>query len=156
MANTAMKLVDKPSLPQTVGSNLMNRFDRHFLGFDDLFRDVERFFDVQNSTTFPPYNILKSTEDGQSTYTVELAVAGFSRDDLSVIVEDDMLVIKGNKTLDDSLQYVHQGIAYRNFERKFKLTKDVEVYSAEFVDGMLRVTVTSNEPQKVMRTVDIK
>ena len=105
------------------------------IGFDRL---AEQFFNdptFNNAQTgYPPYNIAKKDDD---VYEVTLAVAGFKKDDIDISLEDGTLIIKGeSNVLDESVEYLHNGIAERNFIRTFKLAEFVEVKEAKLEDGI--------------------
>ena len=114
------------------------------IGFDNL---VNEFFNepqFANATGYPPYNIAKKEDD---VYEVTLAVAGFKKGDIDISLEDGTLVIKGeSNVLDESVEYLHKGIAERNFIRTFKLAEFVEVKEAKLEDGILRVSLFRNVP----------
>mgnify|MGYP001193296771 FL=1 len=115
------------------------------IGFDRL---AEQFFNDPTFSTaqtgYPPYNIAKKEDD---IYEVTLAVAGFKKDDIDISLEDGTLVIKGeSNVLDESVEYLHKGIAERNFIRTFKLAEFVEVKEAKLEDGILRVSLFRNVP----------
>ena len=115
------------------------------IGFDRL---AEQFFNDPTFSTaqtgYPPYNIAKKEDD---VYEVTLAVAGFKKGDIDISLEDGTLVIKGeSKVLDESVEYLHKGIAERNFIRTFKLAEFVEVKEAKLEDGILRVSLFRNVP----------
>lgn len=115
------------------------------IGFDRL---AEQFFNDPTFSTaqtgYPPYNIAKKEDD---VYEVTLAVAGFKKDDIDISLEDGTLVIKGeSNVLDESVEYLHKGIAERNFIRTFKLAEFVEVKEAKLEDGILRVSLFRNVP----------
>ena len=115
------------------------------IGFDRL---AEQFFNdptFNNAQTgYPPYNIAKKEDD---IYEVTLAVAGFKKDDIDISLEDGTLIIKGeSNVLDESVEYLHKGIAERNFIRTFKLAEFVEVKEAKLEDGILRVSLFRNVP----------
>ena len=122
------------------------------VGFD---RIAEQFFNdptFTNATGYPPFNISKIEED----YEITLAVAGFKKTDLDLEVEDGTLKIAGTSNVldDDNREYLHKGIAERNFTRTFKLAEYVEVKNAKLEDGILRVTLHRNipdamKPQKI-------
>ena len=115
------------------------------IGFDRL---AEQFFNdptFNNAQTgYPPYNIAKKDDD---VYEVTLAVAGFKKDDIDISLEDGTLIIKGeSNVLDESVEYLHKGIAERNFIRTFKLAEFVEVKEAKLEDGIWRVSLFRNVP----------
>ena len=115
------------------------------IGFDNL---VNEFFNepqFANATGYPPYNISKGKDD---VYEITLAVAGFKKDDIEIEIEDGTLKISGTSAVLDSdeIEYLHKGIAERNFTRTFKLAEFVEVKSAKLEDGILRVSLFRNVP----------
>jgi molecular chaperone IbpA len=127
------------------------------LGFERFFDDVERLLstDVQKvSTSFPPHNILKLDDN---RYIVELAVAGFSKDEIDIEVADGTLTIKGEKKekLDD-LQYLHRGIGTRSFTKTLTVADTIEVRGAEFKDGILKIGLENIIPEhKKPRKIEI-
>ena len=116
------------------------------IGFDNL---VNEFFNepaFNNATGYPPYNISKNKDD---VYEITLAVAGFKKADIEIELEDGTLKISGTSNVLDSddIEYLHKGIAERNFVRTFKLAEYVEVRSAKLEDGILRVELIRNIPE---------
>lgn len=127
------------------------------LGFERFFDDVERILnsDIQKTqTTFPPHNIIKLD---QNRYLVELAVAGFSRDEIDISVVDNSMVIKGEKLdKDTGVVYVHRGIATRSFTKTLTIADTVEIRGAEFKDGILRIALENVIPEhKKPRKIEI-
>jgi molecular chaperone IbpA len=122
--------------------------------------DDDSFFRLPTATNFPPYNIVKT---GKNTYDVELALAGFSKDDIEVQYEDNMLTVK-SKTKEDKSEVkdedgdvIHRGISKRYFSKAFTIADDVEVKGAELKDGLLRVSLERIIPEgKAPRTIEIK
>ena len=115
------------------------------VGFDNL---VNEFFNepqFTNATGYPPYNISKDIND---IYEITLAIAGFKKSDIDIQLEDGTLKIEGTSgVLDaDEKEFLHKGIAERNFIRTFKLAEYVEVKSAKLEDGLLRVQLERNVP----------
>jgi|TARA_B110000858_G_scaffold198491_1_gene265666 molecular chaperone IbpA len=116
------------------------------IGFDRL---ADQFFNdptfAQAQTGYPPYNISKLEDE---TYQVTLAIAGFKKSDIDISLEDGTLIIKGtSECLDEEgVEYLHKGIAERNFIRTFKLADYVEVQSAKLEDGILVVSLFRNVP----------
>ena len=102
----------------------------------------------QNNNGYPPYNIEVLDEN---RYAITLAVAGFSRDELSIEVEQGVLTVKGSKDSDskEQRQYLHRGIANRSFERKFNLAEFVEVTDASSDDGLLTISLVKEIPEKM-------
>jgi len=116
------------------------------VGFDKI---VNEFFNepqFNNSTGYPPYNISK---DEEGVYEITLALAGFKKEDIDIELEDGTLKITGeSQVLDaDGREYLHKGIAERNFIRTFKLAEFVEVKDAKLTDGILRVQLFRNVPE---------
>lgn len=143
-------------------NNTLTRFDtnslahlnRALIGFDRIFNDYENRY-ANSTTNYPPYNILKHDEDH---FEIEVAVAGFDKTDISVEVDQDQLVIKGNREKeDDSSKYLHRGLAARNFERAFTLADHIEVGDAEIANGILRIKLTRIVPEALKpRLIEIK
>lgn len=126
------------------------------VGFDKI---VNEFFNepqFNNATGYPPYNISK---DEEGVYEITLALAGFKKEDIDIELEDGTLKITGeSKVLDaDDREYLHKGIAERNFIRTFKLAEFVEVKNAKLTDGILRVQLFRNVPEALKpQKIDIK
>jgi len=136
--------------PVTVG------FDNVFDHFERMFEDDFRGLSVPN---FPPYNVVKT---GKNTYDVELALAGYSKKDIDVSLEEGVLTIKSvkseeEKEVEDNNGVLHQGIAKRYFSKAFTIADDVEVKGAELKDGLLKVSMERIVPEhKKARTINIK
>ena len=116
--------------------------DPFFLGFGDQFHRW-----TTNKTTassFPPYNVKQIDEDN---YVVELAVAGYDRDEINVTVDKDTLVIKSDREKDDKSDYLHKGIAGRNFTQTFTLGEYMIVKSASLENGLLSVKIEREVPE---------
>jgi HSP20 family molecular chaperone IbpA len=122
------------------------------LGFDNLERAVDRLAKASGDG-YPPYNI-EQTND--ASLRITLAVAGFSEDDLSVMVEDRHLVIRGKQADDDDRIYLHRGIAARQFQRAFVLAEGIEVGEAQMDNGLLHVDLVRPDVKSVSRIVEIK
>ena len=123
------------------------------VGFDQLVNEFFNDTSFVNTSGYPPYNISKDKND---IYEITLAVAGFKKEDIDIELEDGTLKITGKSEVLDSSEkeYLHKGIAERNFVRTFKLAEYVEVKSAKLVDGILRVSLFRNipdamKPQKI-------
>lgn len=132
------------------------------LGLDQLMDTIQRTRSALQSDTFPPYSFLKRVVDGKLVeYRIELAVAGFTRDEISVSVEKkndvNLLTIKGAKNEKDSeWSIVQSGIAYRPFERQFTLGLALEVQSVSLNNGILTISALMKErPQASVKTFDI-
>jgi molecular chaperone IbpA len=125
------------------------------LGFDKFFDDVEKLLtmDIQKST-FPPHNILKLDD---TRYIVELAIAGFSKDEIDISVNSGVLTVKGEKEDKESdVQYLHKGIGTRSFTKTITVADTIEVKGAEFKDGILRIGLENVVPEhKKPRKIEI-
>jgi molecular chaperone IbpA len=120
---------------------------KHFIGFDQMFDDMDRLFEnsAQKGAGYPPYNIAQINED---EFMVTLAVAGFSMDNLDVTKEGNVLSIEGSKNpSDDTVNYLHKGIAERTFRRDFTLADHVDVRSADLELGMLNIHLVREVPE---------
>jgi len=127
--------------------------DPFFIGFN---RELSRLNSAYktNSQSYPPYDLLKLDED---TYQISLAVAGFSRDNIDISVENGTLFIKGEIVEVIDAEIVHKGIAGRKFVRSFALGEYMEVTGAEMQDGLLHVHVVRLVPEgKKPKTIKIK
>jgi len=125
------------------------------LGFDEIERVLDRV--TKASDGYPPYNIerLARDEEGPERLRITLAVAGFSRDQLDVTVEENQLVIRGKQQDDKSRHYLHRGIAARQFQRTFVLADGIDVLSADLKNGLLAIDLARPEPQRVVKTISI-
>lgn len=132
-----------------------NALNRALVGFDNIFEDFEHRFATQIQNNYPPHNILKRDNDH---YEIQIAVAGFRKDEIKLTVEDNILVVAGVKFEEhDTAEYLYKGLAARNFERYFRLEGYLEVSSAEIVDGLLVIKLERNVPEeKKPKTIDIK
>tara|TARA_B100001939_G_scaffold53385_1_gene42590 strand:+ start:233 stop:643 length:411 start_codon:yes stop_codon:yes gene_type:complete len=119
------------------------RFRPFSIGFDRLFDDMERI--SNHSTNFPPYNVIKSSDD---SYLIELAVAGFNKEELSIEFKDSILTVKGDNTTRQDLEFVHKGISERSFVRSWTLGDHVKVKSAEVVNGLLVISLIKEIPEE--------
>jgi len=124
----------------------------YLLGFEHLERLLERSARSAGDS-YPPYNI-EALSDGSIRIT--LAVAGFSKDELSVTEEDRQLVIRGKQVEPDGKTFLHRGIAARQFLRSFVLADGIEVSAAALENGLLKVDLVRKEIQPSTRTVEIK
>jgi molecular chaperone IbpA len=122
-----------------------------FIGFDHLLADME-YATTHANDHYPPHNIIKETE---TEYTIELAVAGFSREDIKVEQKERSLKITGEYK-SKGRDVIHRGISTRNFKRQFRLSEYVQVTGATFQDGLLAVTLKLEIPEeKQPRTINI-
>jgi len=134
------------------------------VGFDDMFDHFEHMMDdgfFRNGANFPPYNIVKT---GENTYDVELALAGFGKDDIEVEYKENQLTVKSKPNKEDVEQVdkydngvLHRGISKRFFSKSFTIANDVEVKGAELKDGLLKVSLERIIPEhKKAKTIEIK
>jgi len=135
------------------------------VGFDDMFDHFEHMMDDGffrgSGANFPPYNIVKT---GENTYDVELALAGFGKDDIVVEYKENQLTVKSKPNKDDveavdnyDNGVLHRGISKRFFNKSFTIANDVEVKGAELKDGLLKVSLERIIPEhKKAKTIEIK
>lgn len=127
------------------------------LGFDEIERVLDRVSKAANDG-YPPYNIerVESPDGSREVLRITLAVAGFTRGQLDVTIEDSQLVIRGRQIDDErERQFLHRGIAARQFQRVFVLAEGIEVFGAELKDGLLAIDLARPEPERVVRRIDI-
>ena len=121
----------------------------HFIGFDHVWNEIERLADVADNKLYPPHNVVKHSE---STYTIELALAGYKKEDLQVELKEGILVITGDNrsTVDteEGREYLHRGISGKKFTRTFRLSEHVVVDGADFVDGLLVIDLQVVIPEE--------
>ena len=132
--------------------DLFGQFSPFTVGFDRVFDELNRVQSTSQSN-YPPYNIRKGNEE--DSYLIELAVAGFGKDDLSVMVKENNLTIEGDISHKDSA-FVHQGISQRKFSRNIVLAEDVLVKGSDLSNGILSIFLERVVPEeKKARTIDI-
>ena len=125
------------------------------IGFDQIERALDRV--AKGADGYPPYNIerLAPDHDNPERLRITLAVTGFTLDQLEVTVEEKELVIRGRQQDDKSRQYLHRGIAARQFQRTFVLADGMEVQKADLKNGLLSIDLARPEPARVIRTIQI-
>ena len=126
--------------------DLMDKITKNSIGLDNYF---DRFFDLQTSSNYPPYNLIQvnNTES-----RLEIALAGFKKDEVKVYTEYGRLVVEGNKEeREKDLNYTHRGLAQRSFNRQWTIADDTIVKEANFEDGLLSVTLTKVVPEHHQR-----
>lgn len=137
MTNLQLRSIDIPQL---------HRFG---VGFDSMFDRVEEILRInsQHNTNYPPYNILKYSDD---SYSIEIAVAGFKQGEVSIEVKNNQLTIEGKQTtlLNDTREFVHRGISGRDFVRVFTLAEHVEVVGAKQENGILIINLERQIPEE--------
>lgn len=123
------------------------------IGFDRFASLIDSGFD-NDANGFPPYDIERL---GDNEYRIAMAVAGFSEDELDIELKENNLTIKGNKKADsEERNFLHRGIAARNFERRFKIADYVEVRTADLTNGLLNVDLVREIPEAMKpRTIKI-
>ena len=119
-------------------------FRNYTIGFDKIFDSLLEVSKI-NTSNFPPYNIRKL---GDGKYEIELALAGFTKDDIKVELKEGTLSVSAKKEEKDSENLVHQGIASRSVLRKFSLSEYMEIEDADFKDGMLKIKCFENIPEE--------
>jgi molecular chaperone IbpA len=138
----------------------ITRFDtqalnRALVGFDRLFDTFEHRIANQMQNNYPPHNIIKLDD---TRYVIEVAVAGFRKDEIHIEVEQNLLTIRGVRTREDgeNIQYLHRGLSSRDFERKLQLAEHMLVKGALIQDGILSVQLEHEIPEeKKARVIDI-
>lgn len=125
------------------------------LGFDEIERALDRV--AKASDGYPPYNIERVVRDGQcpERLRITLAVAGFTREQLDVTVEESQLVIRGRQQEDKTRHFLHRGIAARQFQRTFVLAEGMEVLGADLKHGLLSIDLVRPEPERVVKSISI-
>ena len=132
----------------------LHKFDPFSIGYDKMFDRLELFNTALSKAVpgYPPYNI-KKTE--KNFYVLELAVAGFSKEDIDIELTDGSLTVSASaKTSDSKEEFLHKGIADRSFKRKFELADNVQIRNADLKDGMLKISLEyivpdNKKPKKI-------
>jgi molecular chaperone IbpA len=142
----------------TLGNISFGPLHHSTLGFDRFFKDFEDIIESNFQKTgsgFPPHNIIKVSD---TIYLIDLAIAGFSRNEIDITVNDGYLIIKGNKEeTNTKIEYLHKGIGTRSFTKTVRISDTLEVTGAEFTDGILRIGLENiipdhKKPKKVVIT----
>lgn len=135
MTNLSLRSLDIPSI------------HKFAVGFDNMFDELLRHTNAQTGTNYPPYNVVKFSDD---KFAIELAVAGFKDGDIDVTVEKNQLTVKGEKSveLNENIEYLHRGISARNFLRSWTLADHVEITGAEIKDGILTIQLERQVPEE--------
>ena len=112
---------------------------------------------MKGADGYPPYNIERLARDSSQPerLRITLAVAGFTRDQLEVTIEENQLLIRGRQQDDKTRQYIHRGIAARQFQRTFVLAEGMEVLGADLRNGLLSIDLARPEPARIVKTVAI-
>jgi molecular chaperone IbpA len=141
------------TLPSVFGQ--FKDFDKLFVGFDDTYNRLAKMHDdlTKSIPNYPPYNIRKT---GDNTYVIEVAVAGFAKQDIEITLEDNKLIVSGNST-DDGDNFLFKGIANRAFTRTFALDDKIEIQDAALVNGMLKIALERIIPEhKKSKKIEVK
>ncbi len=137
----------------------LDALSRALIGFDQMFDQMERRYANSVNNNYPPHNILRLDDN---EYAIQLAVTGFDKAEITVTVENNVLVVKGESMTTEyaTEQYLHRGLATRDFVKEFPLAEHIEVVGAETKNGMLIVKLIRNIPEsakpKVIDIVDVK
>jgi HSP20 family molecular chaperone IbpA len=126
------------------------------LGFDEIERALDRV--AKAADGYPPYNIERLAREAEAPerLRITLAVAGFTRDQLDVTIEENQLVIRGRQLDDKTRQYLHRGIAARQFQRTFVLAEGMDVLGADLKNGLLSIDLARPEPERIAKTIAIR
>lgn len=144
------------TLAPWANNTLLKDLDKFFVGFDDQWNRMAKLHDdmTKNIPNYPPFNIKKTDEN---KYVIEVAVAGFSKSEIEVEFAEDKLIIKGSSANDEDGEWLHKGIATRNFTRSFVLNDQVEIKDAELVNGMLKIALEKIIPEhKKPKKIEVK
>lgn len=130
-------------MTHTYGRNLLPLS----VGFDHLLSTLQEFEDIGKPATYPPYNIVKFDEDN---YQIQIAVAGFGPDELDIEVKDNRLTVNGEirSAYTSDVQFLHHGLASRDFSHNFKLSDTVVVKSADIINGVLQIDLENILPEE--------
>ena len=128
----------------------------YLVGFDEIEQALDRVAKGA-SDGYPPYNIerIARSEREPESLRITLAVAGFTRDQLDVTLEENQLVVRGRQSDDKTRHYLHRGIAARQFQRAFLLADGMEVLGADLSNGLLSIDLARPEPDRIVRKIDI-
>ena len=132
-----------------------NQLTPYAVGFDRVFDQLNTYVtNNATSTGFPPYNIRKG---GEYNYTIEMALAGFSKNDIEIEVKEGLLTVRSIKENDENDSDIYRGISYRKFNRKFTIANDIVVNDASLENGMLKIELERVVPEeKKPRLITIK
>lgn len=133
----------------------LDPFNRALIGFESMFDSIERKYANSASANYPPYNIVKV---GENRYQIDIAVTGFTKDEVVATVEANELTVKGERNKDNqsSIEYLHRGLAMRDFERSFTLAEHMKVVSAAMSNGILHIEIEREIPESAKpKIIDI-
>jgi molecular chaperone IbpA len=135
--------------------NKLDALSRALIGFDTMFDQMERRYGNSVNNNYPPHNILRIADN---EYAIQIAVTGFEKNEISVTIENNVLIVKGESITTDypTEQYLHRGLATRDFVKEFPLAEHIEVNGATIKNGMLTVTLIRNIPESAKpKVIDI-
>jgi molecular chaperone IbpA len=140
-----------------MNNNSLQRLDainRALIGFDSMFNTLERRYANSAQTNYPPYNVARVDENH---YNIEMAVTGFEKSEIEVTIEVNELTIRGERVSEDKeTEYLHRGLALRNFERSFTLAEHMKIRNAEIKNGILLIQIEREVPEELKpRVIDI-
>jgi len=131
------------------------RFDSPFLlGFDQVERLLDRVA-RSGGDSYPPYNVEEVQTEKGGQLKITLAVAGFAADELSVTLEANQLVIRGGQSDDEDRNFLHRGIAARQFQRAFVLAEGIEILGADLENGLLTISLEQQAPEEIVQQIKI-
>lgn len=135
MTNLTLRSLDIPTI------------SKFGIGFDSMFDELMRITNQQANTNYPPYNVVKHSED---KFTIELAVAGFKEGDIDIELEKNQLTVRGEQSynLGTQVEYLYKGISQRSFTRSWTLADHVEVKGATVIDGILSIQLEKQIPEE--------
>ena len=133
-------------------NNALTRWERFApvsLGLEDVFHRLDSLTDAASSN-YPPYNIVKTSD---TTSALEIALAGFSKEEIEVVTERNVLTVSTHREGTDSREYTHRGLAQRTFARNWQLSDDVVVDSVDYQNGLLTVVLRKELPESQQRKI---
>lgn len=137
----------------------LDALNRALIGFDQMFDQMERRFANTVGNNYPPHNLIRT---GENEYKIQLAVTGFNKAEVSVTIENNVLLVKGESMTTEwpADAYLHRGLATRDFVKEFPLAEHIEVVGAQIENGLLVVNLIRNVPEsakpKVIDIVEVK
>ena len=135
------------SVPET--AKYLESIHRNTIGLEDWITRLDNAFETSN-VTYPPYNLVKESD---TRFRLELAIAGFKKEDVEVTTESNRLIVEAKQDESNADEYLHRGLAARAFTRNWTLSDDVEVDNVTFTDGLLTVRLTKIVPEHQKRKV---
>lgn len=139
---------------RTLDTTALANLSRALIGFDRLYSQYENRYLQSSTNNYPPYNVVKVND---TTYEIEMAIAGFSKDEISVEVNQNEVIVKGNKLENADRDYQYRGLALRSFEKSIFLAEYLEVRGATVQDGILSIELELLVPEEVKpRKIEIK